>query len=75
VEITIGVQHVTREIVVESDLTVEEATAVVEAAFSGSASLTLHDRRGRKVVIPTDAIGYVEIGSATPRPVGFGTSA
>jgi len=73
VEITIGVQHLTRELVVESDLTADEASAAVAAALSGAATLELKDKRGRRIVVPTASIGYVEIGTETPRPVGFGT--
>ncbi len=73
VEITIGVQHLTRELVVESDLTADEASAAVAAALSGAATLELKDTRGRRIVVPTASIGYIEIGTESPRPVGFGT--
>lgn len=72
VDITIGVQHLSRELVVESDLTADEAAAKISAALSESKTLELDDSRGRRVIVPTAAIGYVEIGSETARPVGFG---
>lgn len=71
VEITIGVQNQARELVVESDQTPEEIGAAVAAALDGAASLTLTDNRGRHVIVPTSAIGYVEIGSDVQRRVGF----
>jgi len=72
VEITIGVQHLNRELVVESDLTADEASAAVAAALSGASTLELKDTRGRRIVVPTASIGYIEIGTESPRPVGFG---
>ncbi len=74
VDITIGVQHLARELVVESDLSAQEAAATVSAAISGGATLELDDTRGRRVIVPTAAIGYVEIGSEQARPVGFGAA-
>ena len=64
---------ITRELVVESDLTADEAAAAVSAALSGGTMLELDDTRGRRIVVPAASIGYVEIGSETSRPVGFGT--
>lgn len=72
VEITIGVQHLARELVVESDLTADEAANQISAALSEGKTLELDDSRGRRVIVPTASIGYVEIGSETTRPVGFG---
>jgi Protein of unknown function (DUF3107) len=73
VDITIGVQHLTRELVIESDQTSEEVSALVEAALGGKPVLELRDVRGRRVLVPTASIGYVEIGSEETRRVGFGS--
>lgn len=73
VEITIGVQNLAREIVVESDQTAAEIGAAVAAALSGRSTLELDDVRGRRVIVPTASIGYVEIGSEAKGRVGFGT--
>lgn len=72
-EITIGVQNQTREIVVETDQTAAEVTAAVTKALEGGSVLELTDHRGRRVLVPTAAIGYVEIGSEEQRKVGFGS--
>ncbi|GHS84950.1 DUF3107 domain-containing protein [Cellulomonas hominis] len=71
-DITIGVQHMPRELVVESDQTSEEVAAAVAAALDGKPALELVDVRGRHIIIPSASIGYVEIGSETKGRVGFG---
>jgi hypothetical protein len=73
VEVKIGVVHSPRELTVESPVKAEEIEAAVHAALSGESSLlVLTDDRGRKVVIPSDKITYVEIGEPEARRVGFG---
>jgi hypothetical protein len=72
VEITIGVQNLPREISLESDQTADEVGAAVAAALSGRQSLELVDVRGRRVIVPTAVLGYVEIGSESKGRVGFG---
>ena len=72
VEITIGVQNLPREISLESDQTQDEVAAAVAAALSGRPALELVDVRGRRVIVPTASLGYVEIGSETKGRVGFG---
>ncbi len=73
VEITIGVQNLPREIVLETDQTADEVAAAVAAALGGAPALELHDTRGRRVIVPTATLGYVEIGSETKARVGFGS--
>ena len=71
-EITIGIRQVAREISVETSLSADEIAAAVEKALAGSI-LDLTDTRGRRVVVPSAAIGYIEIGAEEQRRVGFGT--
>lgn len=71
-DITIGVQNLPRELVIESDQTADEVTAAVTEALTGKAVLELVDTRGRRVVVPSASIGYVEIGTESKGRVGFG---
>ncbi|WP_298805593.1 DUF3107 domain-containing protein [uncultured Pseudokineococcus sp.] len=74
-EIRIGVQNVAREIVLESSQSADEVRSAVDAALSGSAAvLDLVDERGRRVVVPSGVLGYVEVAAESPRRVGFGSS-
>jgi hypothetical protein len=73
VEITIGVQNLPREIVLESDQSADQVAAAVAAALSGGVALELTDTRGRRVIVPASVLGYVEIGAETKARVGFGS--
>lgn len=69
-EIRIGVQNVSRELTVETDLTADAVAKLVADALAG-ATLDLTDVKGRRVVVPSAAIGYVELGEEAKRRVGF----
>jgi hypothetical protein len=72
VEIKIGVVESARELLVNSDLSPDEVEGLVADAFAGKqAVLTLVDDKGRRFVIPSSRISYVEIGAADTRKVGF----
>ena len=72
-EVKIGVQHSPRELVIDSPKTPEEIAAEVSKAMTATKDglLTLIDERGRRIVVPTDRIAYVEIAEADARRVGF----
>ncbi|SDQ72058.1 DUF3107 domain-containing protein [Quadrisphaera sp. DSM 44207] len=71
-EIRIGVQNVPREVVLESSETAADVGAAVAAALRGGSPLTLKDERGRTVIVPAEAIAFVELGAEEARRVGFG---
>lgn len=70
-DVTIGVQNLPREVVVETEESAEAVATAVKKALTGG-TLELTDARGRLVIVPGAAIGYVEIGSEAQRKVGFG---
>jgi hypothetical protein len=73
VEVRIGVQHATRELVLESGDTSEAILDAVSAAVTGDVTvLSLTDEKGRRVLVPSDKLAYVEIGEPESRRVGFG---
>lgn len=71
-DITIGVQNLPRELVVESDQTAEQVAAAVAAALESKTVLELVDTKGRRVIVPVATLGYVEIGAEAKGRVGFG---
>ena len=72
-EVKIGVQFAPRELVLESGQSPEEIEkAVAEALRADLGVLTLHDEKGRRVLVPADKLAYVEIAESETRKVGFG---
>ena len=71
-EIKIGVQNVAREIVLESTDDAETVAKVVGEAINAGSELRLKDDKGRVVIVPSNALAYVEIGAEEVRRVGFG---
>jgi Protein of unknown function (DUF3107) len=76
VEVKIGITDSPRELVLSSAQTPDEVEELVTAALrEGSGLLNLSDDRGRRFLIHTAKIAYVEIGVADARKVGFGIGA
>ena len=73
VEVRIGVKGAPRELSIESAQTADEIQAIVDAALKDdAATVTLLDEKGRRVIVATDKLAYVEIAEADSRRVGFG---
>lgn len=71
-EIKVGVRDVAREVVLESSASAAEVEAALAEAIRSEGMFTLTDALGRKVLIPSAQIAYVELGSEHARTVGFG---
>lgn len=73
-EVKIGVQHASREIVVDSEQGHDSIIESVRTALAENEGvLVLADAKGRTVMIPVEKLAYVEIGEETARKVGFGS--
>lgn len=71
-EIRIGITGSPREITIDTELTPEELRSTIEESLTSDAKLVaLNDNKGRHVLIPADALAYVEFGSDSGRRVGF----
>ena len=76
VEVKIGITDSPRELVFSSPQTPGEVEELVSAALrEGSSLVSLSDDKGRRFLIQTTKIAYVEIGAADARRVGFGIGA
>jgi hypothetical protein len=74
VEVKVGVADTARELVLNSDQTPDEIESLVASALKDSAgTLSLVDDKGRRFVVPSARVAYVEIGTADSRRVGFAT--
>lgn len=69
-EIRIGIKDVQRELVFESD---EAATDIESTVLDslGQGHLALTDAKGKRYVVPSPSIAYVEIGTESTRKIGF----
>lgn len=74
-EVRIGVQHVGKELVIDSELTADEIQEKINKATAKGSSngvLKLTDAKGAQVLVPVDRLAYIEIGPSKPNKVGFG---
>ena len=72
-EIKVGIVNVNREVIIESSATTADVEKDFAKAVKDGGVLTLIDERGRKVLIPAEQIGYLDIGQENVRHVGFGS--
>ena len=70
-EVKIGVQHAPREVVLETNETVDDIEKQVAEAVKSQGTLAIDDVRGRRILVPGDKIAYVEIGGGVAGQVGF----
>jgi hypothetical protein len=73
VDIKVGIQNVNREIIIDSADSADGIEAAYAKALANDEMLSLVDQRGRRVLIPAAAIGYLDIGEENARHVGFGS--
>ncbi|HMM94176.1 MAG: DUF3107 domain-containing protein [Micrococcales bacterium] len=72
-EVTIGVQNVARELSLETDADAAEVAKAVDAALaSPEGVLRLTDSKGRTVLVPGRAVGWIQVGESEKGKVGFG---
>ena len=74
-EVKIGVSDSPRELVFNSVESPEMVEHEIKTALADSAVLRLTDDKGRRFLVQTAKISYVEIGAADTRRVGFGIAA
>lgn len=71
-EVKIGVQYASRELVVETDESAEAVEKLVADALSTDGGVfALNDTKGRRIIVPGAKIAYVELGRAAGGHVGF----
>ena len=71
-EIKIGITNIAREVSFETDATPDEVAQKVREAVAESSLLDLTDDKGRRILVPGERLGYVDLGSPSARAVGFG---
>ncbi len=71
-EVKVGIQSITRELVVDTPSSPDEVERSLLTAISNGGMFVVRDEKGGKVLIPADKIGYVELSGNEQRRIGFG---
>jgi hypothetical protein len=71
VEVKIGVQHASRELVIETDESLENVEKLVTEAVGSDGVIALTDSKGRRILVPASRLSYIEIGGGVAGQVGF----
>jgi hypothetical protein len=74
VEVKIGVQYASRELIVQTASSADEVQRSLVTALADGGIFMLADEKGGHVLVPADKIAYLELGGAEPRRVGFGNA-
>lgn len=70
-EVKIGIQQAQRELVFDVDQDVETVEKHIAEAVASEGLISLTDTKGRRVLVPTARLAYVEIGGGVSGTVGF----
>jgi hypothetical protein len=70
-EVRIGIAESNQELHIEVEGASEDVIALVNAAVESGKVLKLTDTKGRQTLVPAEKIGFVEVGPAPERRVGF----
>lgn len=71
-DVKIGIQHIARELTVDTDQSAEEVTAAYREAVQNGSTFELADTKGGRTIVRADAVAYIDLGSEKTRKVGFG---
>ena len=71
-EVKVGIQSITRELVVETPSSLDEVERSLLTALRNGGMFVVRDDKGGKILIPAEKIGYVELSGSEQRRVGFG---
>jgi hypothetical protein len=71
-QVRISIANISSELLFETSASVNDVKIAVTKALSENTPLILQDSRGHEVIISSDKIGFVDVGLAADRRVGFG---
>jgi hypothetical protein len=71
-QVRIAIADISGELFFETNSSVADVKAAVASAIAANGTLSLQDIRGHEIVVAASKIGFVDIGVAADRRVGFG---
>ena len=72
-DIELGIQNVARPVNFSTDESADNVSQAIAQAVADNTTIDLTDDKGRRIIVPAEALGYAIIGSETKHAVGFGT--
>ena len=72
-EVKIGVQSISRELVIETNSSPQDVEHALTQAVAEGGLFILPDDKGGKILVPADKIGYLEFTGSEQRRIGFGS--
>ncbi|WP_425308707.1 DUF3107 domain-containing protein [Ammonicoccus fulvus] len=71
-EVKVGIQHINRELVVDTDETAAQVIDAYKSALEADGLITLTDSKGGTTLVRAATIAYLDLGKEQTRRVGFG---
>lgn len=71
-EVRIGISDVGREVTLKTRSGADELVELLKKAVSENSLFEITDEQGRRVVVPSSKVAYLDLGSSDVRAVGFG---
>ncbi len=71
-DVKIGIQHITRELIVDTDQSADEVATAYQEAVANGGTFELVDTKGGRTIVRADSVAYLDLGSEKARKVGFG---
>ena len=71
-DIELGIQNVARPVNFSTDESADNVSQAIAQAVADNTTIDLTDDKGRRIIVPANALGYALIGSETKHAVGFG---
>ncbi|QWW20091.1 DUF3107 domain-containing protein [Schaalia sp. 19OD2882] len=71
ITVVIGVRDIARELTVDLELDADRFFASVDQAVRAGTPVQFTDTNGDRVLVPSSALGFVQVVSEKPQRVGF----
>ena len=71
-DVKIGIQHIARELNIETEQSADEVVAAYQKAVTEGSPFEIVDTKGGRTVLRADGVAYLDLGSEKARKVGFG---
>ncbi|GAB3621978.1 DUF3107 domain-containing protein [Mariniluteicoccus endophyticus] len=71
-EVKVGIQHIARELSVETEQTADEVEQAYTKALAEDSLFTLVDSKGGRTLVRASSVAYLDLGKENVRRVGFG---